>query len=185
MGSSIRGQAERISRLADDLYEMSRLESHSLLLSPRVVPLARVVRSALESVDGAAAGVHVDIASELEVLADARRLEQVVANLVDNALQHGQAPVRVTSFVGDGGTVGLSVVDTGLGVPPTLVPTLFSRLRTLSRPNRDRSRGSGLGLSLVQGLVEAMGGRVWYEPGAGGGAAFHLTLPAPGGRPPA
>ena len=185
MGSSIRGQAERISRLADDLFEMSRLESNSLLLSPRVVPLARVVRSALDSVDSVDGvdDVKVDIAGELEVIADARRLEQVVANLVDNALQHGRAPVTVSSFVGEGGAVGLSVIDAGPGVLPTLVPTLFSRIRTLSRANRDRSRGSGLGLSLVQGLVEAMGGRVWYEAAPGGGASFRLTLPAPGGRP--
>jgi signal transduction histidine kinase len=56
---------------------------------------------------------------------------------------------------------------------------MFSRVHTLGRAARDRSRGTGLGLSLVRGLVEAMGGRVWYEREPDGGAAFHLTLPAP------
>ena len=178
MGSSIRGQAERISRLADDLYDMSRLESHSLLLSPRPVDLRRIVEAALGSVLDSA-DIELRLPSGVEVLADARRLEQVVANLAENALQHGAPPVVVELFDADDDEVGVAVIDHGQGVSPTLVPTLFSRLRTLGRTNRDRSRGTGLGLSLVQGLVEAMGGRVWYERAPGGGASFRLTLPAP------
>ena len=69
--------------------------------------------------------------------------------------------------------------DHGRGVPPDLRPTLFSRLRTFTRPDRDRGRGTGLGLALVRGLVEAMGGRVWYEDGEGGGALFRIVLPSP------
>jgi signal transduction histidine kinase len=73
----------------------------------------------------------------------------------------------------------LTVEDHGAGVPAALVPTLFSGVRTLGRRTRDRSRGTGLGLSLVRGLAEAMGGRVWYEDRPGGGARFLLLLPAP------
>jgi PAS domain S-box-containing protein len=178
MGSSIRGPAERNSRLADDLYEMSRLESHSLLLSPRPLNLRRVVHAALDSVEGVES-VEIRVPEALEVLADARRLEQVLANLVENAVQHGAPPVIVEVASVEGGVVTVTVTDSGSGVPQTLVPTLFSRLRTLSRPNRDRSRGTGLGLSLVKGLVEAMGGRVWYDRAPTGGASFTFTLPAP------
>lgn len=178
MGASIRGQAERISRMADDLYDMSRLEANALLLSPRPVDLAGVVDAALASVADSS-DVHVEIPADVTVLADARRLEQVVANLVENAIEHGAAPVRVTLVANEDAGVEVAVTDAGDGVPPALVPTLFSRLRTLSRPNRDRSRGTGLGLSLVKGLVEAMGGRVWYERAQPSGASFHLTLPTP------
>ncbi|HLK42662.1 MAG TPA: ATP-binding protein, partial [Thermoleophilia bacterium] len=112
--------------------------------------------------------------------ADGRRLEQIVANLVENAIEHGAAPITVTT---DGrteeGAVVLAVTDHGPGVPAALVPTLFSGLRTLGRRTRDRSRGTGLGLSLVRGLIEAMGGRVWYEQAPGGGACFRLTIPTP------
>jgi PAS domain S-box-containing protein/excisionase family DNA binding protein len=183
MGGSIRGQAERIARLADDLYDMSRLESNDLLLAPRPVDLAQVVDAALATV-GNSSDVRVAVPEGVTVLADARRLEQVVANLVENAIEHGAEPVTVELVGLDDVSIEVAVTDAGEGVPPTLVPTLFSRLRTLSRPNRDRSRGTGLGLSLVKGLVEAMGGRVWYELSDDGGASFHLTLPTPRRRRP-
>jgi signal transduction histidine kinase len=178
MGGSIRGQAERISRLADDLFDISRLDTGALLVTPRQVDLLRVVESALHSV-GDRSNVWVDIPEGITVLGDARRLEQVVANLVENAIQHGAPPVEVAfDRIGDSGAE-LTVIDHGPGVPPTLVPTLFNRLRTLSRPNRDRTRGTGLGLALVKGLAEAMGGRVTYERSPGGGAAFRLCIPVP------
>jgi PAS domain S-box-containing protein len=179
MGRSIRLQAERIARLADDLYDVSQLESSSLVLSPRAVDVATTVDVALASA-GDTTGVQVTIPPGLVVLADARRLEQVVANLVENALVHGAPPVLVEArALPSGNEVEITVTDHGDGVNGVLVPTLFSRLHTFARPDRDRSRGTGLGLPLVRGLVEAMGGRVWYDPVPGGGARFGLTLTRP------
>ncbi len=179
MGAAVRRHAERISRLADDLYDISRLEAQSLLLNPRPVALAPAVTAALSAVTGGSQ-VAVDVPGDLDVLADARRLEQVVANLVENALVHGAPPVAIRAAPSaDGTSVEIAVVDHGGGVPPSLVPSLFNRLRLLARRDRDRSRGTGLGLSLVQGLVEAMGGRAWYEPVPGGGADFRVILPRP------
>ena len=107
-----------------------------------------------------------------------------MANLVDNALEYGAPPVLIELVRVDRDTgVEFAIVDHGAGVPPALVPTLFSGLRTLGRSNRDRSRGTGLGLALVRGLVEAMGGRVWYESRPSSGGRFHVTLPEPR-RPP-
>ncbi len=182
-GESIRRHAERIARLADDLYDVSRLEASSLLLAPRPVDLARVVDVALHSVDllstDPRAFVEVQVPMGTAVLADPRRLEQVVANLVENALVHGAPPVTVELRRTDGSEVELAVVDRGAGVAPVMIPRLFNRLQILALRERDRARGTGLGLSLVRGLVEAMGGRVWYEPAAQGGAAFVVTLPVP------
>jgi signal transduction histidine kinase len=76
------------------------------------------------------------------------------------------------------GTVEVSITDQGAGINPALVPALFSGRRTLSRPDRDASRSTGLGLALVRGLVEAMGGSVGYAPGARG-ARFVVSLPSP------
>lgn len=178
VGSSIRGQAERVSRLADDLSDISRLESNMFLLSPSPVELGPLVETALGKL-GHPEGVSVEVPPGIPVVADARRLEQVVANLVDNALQHGSAPVLVSVESVSDGMLELAVTDHGRGVPPALVPTLFSRVRTLGRENRDRSRGTGLGLSLVRSLVEAMGGRVWYETAPHGGGSFRFILPIP------
>src|SRR3954447_9163910 len=94
MGGAIRRQAERIARMADDLYDVSRLEAQSLLLTPRSVDLAGTVEAALASVNDTS-GVTIDIPAGVIVQADARRLEQVIANLVANAVEHGGAPVTI------------------------------------------------------------------------------------------
>jgi PAS domain S-box-containing protein len=176
-GRSIRKQSERIARLADDLYDVSRIEAQELLLSSRPIPLEPTIAAALFSVEGSDA-VDLDVPEDLEVQADPRRLEQIVANLVENAVVHGSSPVRVSAQRVDD-TVEVCVADAGLGVPVAVVPTLFSRLHTVSRRDRDRTGGTGMGLSLVRGLVEAMGGRVWYSPGAPSGAEFRFILPTP------
>ncbi|MDQ1439468.1 MAG: two-component system, OmpR family, phosphate regulon sensor histidine kinase PhoR [Acidimicrobiaceae bacterium] len=180
MGGSIRRQAERMSRLADDLYDMSRLEAQALLLTPRPVDVAAIAEAALAAVDGDTSTVEIRVPSGITVMADPRRLEQVIANLVENGLQHGAPPVYVDLLDDpESGFVELRVADHGDGVPAAVVGTLFNRARTLGRRNRDRSRGTGLGLSLVRGLVEAMGGRVWYEARTEGGSSFRLSLPIP------
>jgi len=188
MGQAIRRQSERISRLADDLYDVSRLEASSLLLSPRPVDLAQVVNAALDSVDPAAADVSADVKVRIPpstvVLADPRRLEQVVANLVANAFEHGAPPV-VIELVPDqpNGDVSFTVCDHGPGVPDAVAPVLFSRVHTLSKKQRrgGLGGGTGLGLFLVKGLVEAMGGRVRYErsDGSSGTTRFRVDLQAP------
>ncbi|HYD09876.1 MAG TPA: HAMP domain-containing sensor histidine kinase, partial [Acidimicrobiales bacterium] len=176
MGASIRQQSERMARLADDLYEVSRVEaSASLLLNLRAVEVRRVVDGALGTLPDTD-DVHVDVPKDAVVQADARRLEQVVANLVENALTHGGAPVEVRAVVSDD-VVELVVSDAGRGVAADDRATLFTRLR--ARAADAGSRGGGLGLPLVRGLVEAMGGRVWYEDSPTGGASFHLTLATP------
>ena len=176
MGGAIRNQAERISRLADDLYDVSRLESAQLVLSPRPVDLAAVVHSALASVP-APRDVDVRIPFGVEVLADARRLEQVIANLVENGLSHGAPPVVVGLEQAADGRVVLSITDHGPGVDEALWANLFSGFRPLPGTAGAGPR-TGLGLGLVRGLVEAMGGTVAYEP-AEAGARFVVSLPQP------
>ena len=177
MGGSIRHQAERVSRLADDLYEVSRLQSHSLQLNLRATDLGMTVEAALASLDDPSL-VDVRIPEGMTVLADGRRLEQVVANLVENALGHGAPPVVVAADETAEG-VELAVSDAGPGVPAVLVPALFARLGPASGdgPPTGERPGAGIGLFLVRGLVEAMGGRVAYEPGPDGkGAVFRVRL---------
>lgn len=168
MGTSIRLQAERLARLAEDLLDVSRIEADAaLLLSPRTVRLADVVAAALFAVRGSNA-VDLDVPEHLEVHVDPRRLEQVIANLVENGLVHGRAPVRVSaSASASADEVVLTVVDAGPGVPPGLEDRLFEQL-----PPRE-----GVGLWLSRRLVEAMGGRLWHSRAADGSPCFHLAVP--------
>jgi PAS domain S-box-containing protein len=175
LGEKIRQQAERIARLADDLYEVSRLDYDTQLVNRRQLDLAATVNGALAAVAGTD-DVTVDIPAGFAVLADRRRVEQVVANLVENALRYGAPPVVVTADEG-GDEIVVRVHDNGLGVPVEAEPDLFSKLTLTGLPRR-ASDVNGLGLALVRGLVEAMGGRVWYEPGADCGADFCFTLPS-------
>jgi PAS domain S-box-containing protein len=193
IGGAIRGQAERISRLADDLADVTRLDAtradaSRLVLSSRPVDLAQVARAAMASVrrpdDMGPDDVQVRVPAGVEVMADPRRLEQVVANVVDNGLEHGRPPVVVELAGADPGVVEFTVTDRGDGVSPEMVPTLFSGLRRLAGDDRSRSRGTGVGLSLARGLMEAMGGRISYEPVAGGGARFRLFIPVVQRRQP-
>jgi PAS domain S-box-containing protein len=175
VGEKIRQQAERMTRLADDLHQMSRLEHDSVVVTRRDVDLASAVHSALAAVPDSN-GVEIEVPTGLQVIGDRRRLEQVIANLVENALVFGAAPVRVSATVSDG-EVEIAVRDHGAGVDVELEPTLFSELRPLTSRPRRRVEG-GIGLALVRGLVEAMGGRVWYEQADDGGACFVFTLPS-------
>jgi PAS domain S-box-containing protein len=176
MGATIHQQAERMTRLADDLYQVSRIEAQALMVNLRPTDLRRTVEHALGTIDGGDR-VVVEIAPDTVVSADQRRLEQVVANLAENALTHGAPPVVVRAEPCGGDIIELVVDDDGRGVDADIRSTLFTRMR--SRGERDGTRGGGLGLALVRGLVEAMGGRVWYTERVGGGASFHLTLATP------
>jgi PAS domain S-box-containing protein len=176
IGASIRQQAERMARLADDLYQVSRVETQALMVNLRPTELRRTVEMALGTIVSHD-GVVLDIAPDLVVQADARRLEQVIANLVENALTHGAVPVVVRAEPCGGDIVEITVDDDGPGVHADLRASLFTRMR--ARGDHEGTRGGGLGLSLVRGLVEAMGGRVWYTERVGGGASFHLNLATP------
>src|SRR3954468_15396300 len=123
MGGAIRRQAERIARLADDLYDVSRLEAQSLLLSPREVDLLHAVEAGLATVNDPS-GVEVRIPAAVTAHADPRRLEQVIANLVENAIEHGGAPVTVElEGTSDDGSLIIAVTDSGPGVPEHLTST--------------------------------------------------------------
>lgn len=177
MGRSVHRSAERMSRLADDLYDVAQLANDTLSLHLRHVEVREAVEGALASL-AEPFDVRVRVPERLDAVADVRRLEQVVANLVENGLRHGEPPVVVDAWPAGEREVCLSVADHGDGVPDALVPTLFSSLLTVSRHDRDRDGGSGLGLFLVKGLVEGMGGRVEYARSSEtGGAQFRVYVP--------
>jgi PAS domain S-box-containing protein len=175
IGDKIHQHAERMARLTDDLYEMSRLEYDAQLVNRRHLDIESRVRDALATVAGSER-VEVQVPGELVVRADRRRVEQVVANLVENALRYGAPPV-VVSASDDDDEIVVRVTDRGPGVAGDRQEALFSKLSLTGLPRRTPST-MGIGLALVRGLVEAMGGRVWYEPVNGDGSSFCFTLPS-------
>ena len=174
------------SQLVEDLLDISRIVTGKMRLSFSPVDLETVILAALDTVRPAAENkrlhvTHTISATHTTVFGDAARLEQVVWNLLANAVhctpEGGHISVRVEQATSG---VVISIIDDGRGIPSALLPHVFERFRqgeTVSGvPSK---RGLGLGLAIVRHLVEAHGGRVAASsPGAGLGATFTVTLPA-------
>ncbi|HWP62416.1 MAG TPA: ATP-binding protein [Candidatus Binatia bacterium] len=179
--AEIEALVERLDRLVSNLLDLSRIESGTL--RPRLAPriLADVVADSLTRNGARFSGtpVVVDIPGALPPVAiDDVLFEQALANLLENAVRHAPgAMVRISGRIADG-AVRLSVEDAGPGVSDAELPRLFERF---SRPTRTGSRGrragSGLGLAVVKGFVEAMGGRAAARRSSLGGLAVDIDLP--------
>jgi signal transduction histidine kinase len=188
---SLHEETAHLGRLVDDLRDLSlatagrlHLEREELDLREEAARAARATRSGTEE---ETAEIEVEIASGLTVTADPGRLQQVLRNLLVNALRHTPAggSVRVSARrleAADDGRVEITVADDGPGIDPEHLPHLFDRFYRTD-PSRSRTTGgAGLGLAIVKYLVEAHGGHVWAENAAQGsgktGAVFRFTLPA-------
>ena len=174
--------AERLQRIVDDLLDLSRLEAGKWHLEIEPVDVRDAVESAwrpcADQADGAGVELRVEVEHGLAVQADARALEQVLANLYDNALRHTPAGGVIAVSAAGGATVTIEVADTGAGIPRDALPRIFERFYRVD-PARSRAEGgTGLGLSIVRHLMSAMGGTVEADSVLGKGATFRLTLPA-------
>jgi two-component system sensor histidine kinase KdpD len=140
--------------------------------------LAELVEGTLRHTAGAeASAVSLEVAPDVPyVLADALLLDQVLGNLIENALRHGAAPVRVSASE-SGGEVVVTVEDGGSGVPPDALPQLFDKFYRVPGRNQRAPRGVGLGMTVARGLVEAMGGSIEAGPSPLGGLAVRIRLP--------
>jgi signal transduction histidine kinase len=170
-------QSNRLRTLIEDLLVMSRIEADSLPVRPEKIDLEPFVTELLESLPGGDTVTHTPTVDVGKVLADPDHLARVITNLVDNAIKYGgDADISLTTTLAKG-EVHLSVIDHGPGIPYEQHDRMFERFTQL-QPHATRSKGgAGLGLSIVKGLVEAMNGRVWFEPTVGGGATFTVAIP--------
>jgi len=163
VASVLHAQTDRLSRLVEDLTLLARLEAREFSLRPEPVDLAAHVKEIVESYRERAGGVHVRLSFTATpvgpVIVDPDRLSQICGNLLDNALRYtpdgGSVAERVEST---GGSVRLSVADSGPGIDPDDLPRVFDRLYVAERYRPVRPEGSGLGLSIVKELVDAMEG---------------------------
>ncbi|MBW3546856.1 MAG: PAS domain-containing sensor histidine kinase [Actinobacteria bacterium] len=180
MLEQVNHDADRVTRLVNELLDISRLETGHLQLQYQLVDLPAVVSSVVAKV--ALAHPALDCSVEFErdfppVRADPDKIEQVLTNLVENAAKYGSLTgMRVVGDVA-GEAVSVVVVDEGPGIPAADLPHLFTKFY---RRDQARPSGSGLGLWISRGLVEAHGGQLTAASTAGGGSSFRFTLPVDG-----
>lgn len=177
MLQTVNADADRVTRLLTDLLDVSRIDAGRVEVRRQVVDVEGAVR---RHVAGRVAGGEpesrfvVDAAGALpEMWVDPDKLEQVVGNLVENALRHGAGTVTVTVRPYGGGAE-LVVADEGEGITEAQAARVFTRFWR----GGDRRGGTGLGLYIVKGLVAAHGGSVEVQRAPSGGAAFRVVLPA-------
>jgi PAS domain S-box-containing protein len=179
MIETIQADADRVTRLITELLDVSRLDAGRLQIHPRPVDLRAIFA---QHVERSVASGHprerfvIDVSDDLpEVWVDPDRLDQILANLIENALRHGRGTVTLAGRNGHEREPAADIVvsDEGEGIPPT------NRMLVFSRFWQGGHRGStGLGLYVVRGLVEAHGGTIAVEDAPGGGAQIRMTLPS-------
>lgn len=170
--ASIEEDTAALTHLVDDLQQLSLGDAGVLRLEPAEVRVAEIVERATNGLSAPGIAIAVDVPAELTVRADARRLVQVVRNLVTNALAFASSSIAISAAAVDEG-VEIRVADDGPGVPPEHVDRIFDRFYRAD-PSRSRSTGgAGLGLAIARQLVELHGGSIRY-----GKPAFIVLLPS-------
>lgn len=174
--------ADRLTALVEDLLTISGLESGQMRMNVLPVALHKLVQRVVDELAEKAAardvGVMNDVPDSLAAPADSGRLQQVLTNLIDNALkygrEHGQVIIEASAANDE---VTVSVSDDGPGIPAEARERVFERFFRVDKARSREQGGTGLGLSIVKHIVQAHGGRVWVDRSAAGGAKFCLTLP--------
>ena len=179
----IKSQSDRMRDLISDLLDVARIETGMLSVTPEPVEVGDLVDEAKNTflTGGGRRNFKIDMELDLPwVMADRRRVVQVLCNLLSNAARYSPEPsaIRVNASLGDD-CVAISVADEGRGVSPEEMPFLFRKFsRNIGQGVEREAPDTGLGLAICKGIVEAHGGRIWAESdGAGQGSTFTFTLP--------
>jgi two-component system phosphate regulon sensor histidine kinase PhoR len=177
-------QAQRLSALVSDLLDLSQIEVGAVALDMESLSVAELMGEAIELARASAqrnmVSLNLDVQGDPHVTCDRRRMEQILGNLIDNAIKFnrpgGTVTLRATTSQG---RVRIEVIDTGRGIPPEMLPQVFTRFFRADK-SRDRSvGGTGLGLAIVKHLVHLQGGNVNVESTLGTGTRFVLDWPVP------
>jgi two-component system phosphate regulon sensor histidine kinase PhoR len=179
----IERNAQRLDLLIQDLLTISALESEKIKLNLQPVALRTLAEKVLTDLHAKAENKNVELVNELPELTangDVNRLDQVLANLVDNAIKYGRAEgsVRVGGEKLDDGRLEIFVRDDGPGIPAESLDRVFERFYRVDKARSRDQGGTGLGLSIVKHIVQAHGGEVRVESELGKVATFFFTVPA-------
>ena len=180
---AISRSADRMSQVVADFHDLAKLEGGVLPVEPRPCDVVAALQAAMPPLEAQAEergiSLTLDVPAEHPIATcDRARLVQMVTKLVGNALRftpsEGRIVVKVTADPADAKWVRVSVEDTGRGIPPERIPTIFDRSANARRTPRD---GPGLGLAIVRGLADLHGGEISVESRVGEGTTFTFTLP--------
>lgn len=181
----VRRNAERMGALLDDLTDLSLIETGAITLHVELVGVREAVGDVLAALSGRATSRRIDLSveapAELKVSADRRRLDQILVNVVDNAIKFNRpgGGVRIRAWADPAGGALVAVEDTGPGIQPPELEKVFQRFYRRD-PSRSREAGgTGLGLAIVKHLMRLHGGSVHAENRAEGGARIVLRFPRP------
>ena len=171
-------QSHRLKNLVLELLDVSRLEHGSLVGERQEADLAALVRSLARQDQARWKRVRVRADEPVRALVDVPRFEQVITNLVENALKYSphHAPVSVTVWA-ENDTARLSVRDEGIGIPAEDQPLVFERFHRGRNVDDRRYAGMGLGLYITRGIVQQHGGKIWLESAPGMGSTFQVAVP--------
>ena len=179
----IREHATRLARLTEDLLKLSRIEAGQLKLEFRPVSVAHLIESCVETAHLKAVprqvALNVNLPETLPpVRGDSNSLQEVLQNLLDNALQYTPAggKIDVSASCSDGRVI-VTVADTGIGIPQVEQERIFERFYRVDAARSREAGGTGLGLSIARHIMEAHGGRLWVESAVGEGSRFHFSIP--------
>lgn len=181
----IQEELDRLSRLVNDLQELSNLEAGSYTLNKEYIEIEDVVYSLMNQIRGKSSSKQIQITTEFEenipkLLIDSDRIKQVLTNILFNAINFTPPKGKITIklFKDDDDNLRIIVRDTGIGIPASHLSNIFTRFYRVDKSRSRESGGSGIGLTIAKQLVEAHGGLIWADsPGVGQGTSITFTLP--------
>ena len=175
--------AQRLKLLIEDLLTISELESGRMRLQLQPLPLPPQVAKLIEDFRPRAGARSIRLVNEvpeLSVHADPNRVQQVLSNLMDNAIKYGreEGVVTLSARATEDDRVQICVADNGPGIPEAALARVFERFYRVDKARSREQGGTGLGLSIVKHIVQSHGGKVWAESQVGAGSRFFFTLPS-------
>jgi signal transduction histidine kinase len=179
----LRGSARDLTEMVNDLLDLAKVEAGRITISPEwfeMVDLFSALRGMFKPIVNSTSIslVFDEPEDDIRLYTDDKKLSQILRNFISNALKFTQqGEVRVSARLTDADHVEFAVVDTGIGISPEHVKTLFSDFVQLDVPLQRRLRGTGLGLSLARKFAELLGGHVGVESEVGKGSRFWVVLP--------
>jgi len=179
----IKRHSDRLTKIVEDLLTLSKIELKEFLLKIEIFPFLElaedILRYTQEAAEKKKISISLEVPTPLMVKADRHYLEQILVNLIDNAIKYGRegGKVIVSAVQKDQREIEVSVRDNGLGIPKEDLPRIFERFYRVDKGRSQELGGTGLGLSIVKHLVQTHGGRVWAESQLGEGSTFYFTLP--------